>query len=68
MKTRYVLVTMINGIPSHYNFSAEDEFEKEYKLKKWKDENLIPYNKIEFLFLGTDIEHEKIIKSGYTNG
>ena len=66
MKTRYVLITKINGNYSHYNFGAEDEAEKEYKLKRWKDEHVQPYNQIEFLFLGTDEEHQsRLPKRGF---
>ena len=61
MKPRYTLITVINGVYSHYNFGAVDEAEKKLKIKMWKDEHVRPYNKIEFIFLGTDEEHQNNI-------
>ena len=67
MKTWYVLRSIINGNPSYYRFSAEDEAEKEWKLKRWKDEHMTSYNEVKVIDLMTDEQIEVLLPRGIYN-
>ena len=53
---RYHITFRKNGILCFTNFAYHSEEEKDEHLKYWKEKHVSPYNKIEILMHGEDVE------------
>lgn len=53
---RYHITFRKNGILCFTNFAYHSEEEKAEHLKYWKEKHVSPYNKIEILMHGEDVE------------
>ena len=55
---QYKIVFKKNGSWCFSVFNYKDEQEKAEKLKRWKDENVSPYNKLEVIWHGIAEEYD----------